>query len=330
MDSRGTDARSRPATREPTRGLAAAQVGVLAAVTAFVVLTAGWYQWRVWPLVMITAFTVISELTSVRMGPSAMRVSGSSLGLMLGAVLLGGGPAALIGVLSIAIGWWHSREAPHHFRNNLATFAAYPLLAGLIFAGATHVTHAVPGAVAYYLLVFAAFLVGVCANFLVVAGFVCYLERGSVVQKTREEFMPLLSAEMFSALLAMSAVYLAHELGLAGLGVVGLMFIVFQYLVGQLLVSKHRSEELRRMAATDELTGLANRERFREVVAERIATAETHGEGFVVMLLDVDRFKDINDTLGHHCGDTLLRDLGPRLVSAMGSAALVARLGGDE
>ncbi|HEY5427900.1 MAG TPA: EAL domain-containing protein, partial [Solirubrobacteraceae bacterium] len=223
-----------------------------------------------------------------------------------------------------------SREVPHHLRNNLLTFAAYPLLTGLIFSGATHLTHAGPRAVAYYLLVFATFLAGICANFLATAGFVCYVERGSVIEKTREEFMPLLSAQLFSALLAMGAVYLARELGLAGLGVVGLMFIVFQYLVGQLLVSRHRSEELRRMAATDELTGLANRERFREAVAERIATAGSHAAGFVVMLLDVDRFKEINDTLGHHCGDTLLRDLGPRLVSAMGSAALVARLGGDE
>jgi diguanylate cyclase (GGDEF)-like protein len=330
MDSRGTDARSRPATRELTRGLAATQIGVLVAVTAFVVLTAGWYHWRFWPLAMITAFTVISELTSVRVGPTALRVSGSSLGLMLGAVLLGGGPAALIGVLSIVIGWWHSREAPHHFRNNLVTFATYPLLAGLLFAGAIHVTHADPGAVPYYLLVFATFLVGMCANFLAVAGFVCYLDRGSVIQKTRDEFMPLLSAELFSALLAMAAVYLAHRLGLVGLGVVGLMFIVFQYLVGQLLVSKHRSEELRRMAATDDLTGLANRQRFREALAQRIATVGNHGEGFMVILLDLDRFKEINDTLGHHCGDALLRDLGPRLVSAVGSEGLVARLGGDE
>ncbi len=330
MDSRGTDARSRPATRELTRGIAVAQICALAALAAFVVLTAGWYHWEVWPLAMITAFTVISELTSVRMGPTAMRVSGSSLGLMLGAVLLGGGPAALIGVLSVGIGWWHSREVPHHLRNNLVTFAAYPLLAGLTFAGAIHLIHADPRAVAYYLLVFAIFLVGVCANFLAIAGFICYLERGSIVQKTREEFMPLLSAELFSALLAMAAVYLSHELGLVGLGVVGLMFIVFQYLVGQLLLSKHRSEELRRMAATDELTGLANRERFREALAERIATAASHGAGFMVILLDLDRFKEINDTLGHHCGDALLRDLGPRLVRAVGSEGLVARLGGDE
>ena len=51
------------------------------------------------------------------------------------------------------------------------------------------------------------------------------------------------------------------------------MFVIFQYLVGELLTSKRRSEELQRVATTDELTGLANRERFREVVEERIAEA---------------------------------------------------------
>ncbi len=48
------------------------------------------------------------------------------------------------------------------------------------------------------------------------------------------------------------------------------------------------------------------------------------------MLMDLDRFKEINDTLGHHYGDVLLRDLGPRLVEAVGEGGVVARLGGDE
>ena len=48
------------------------------------------------------------------------------------------------------------------------------------------------------------------------------------------------------------------------------------------------------------------------------------------MLMDLDRFKEINDTLGHHYGDVLLRDLGPRLVSSVGPGGVVARLGGDE
>lgn len=85
------------------------------------------------------------------------------------------------------------------------------------------------------------------------------------------------------------------------------------------------------MATTDELTGLANRERFRARVEEQIAAAQSSKEAaFAVMLIDLDRFKEVNDTLGHHYGDELLRDLGPRLVESVGSGGMVARLGGDE
>jgi diguanylate cyclase (GGDEF)-like protein len=147
----------------------------------------------------------------------------------------------------------------------------------------------------------------------------------------RDAFVPLLPAQLFSALLAMAAAYLAIQLGTVGIAMLGLTFVIFQYLVGELLKSKQRSDKLQLVATTDELTGLANRERYREVVEARIASAGAAPDrGFAVMLMDLDRFKEINDTLGHHYGDVLLRDLGPRLVEAVGPDGLVARLGGDE
>ena len=60
---------------------------------------------------------------------------------------------------------------------------------------------------------------------------------------------------------------------------------------------------------------------------------EAIGDGdqtFAVMLMDLDGFKDVNDTLGHQCGDELLKVLGPRLQGCLGEDGLVARLGGDE
>jgi diguanylate cyclase (GGDEF)-like protein len=142
--------------------------------------------------------------------------------------------------------------------------------------------------------------------------------------------LPVLSAELFSAVLVTAAVYFVVKTGTVGIAILAAVLAIFQYLVGELLKSQQRAEELRRKATTDELTGLANRERFSAVVEKRIASAKEAGAAFAVMLLDLDRFKEINDTLGHHYGDVLLRDLGPRLAKCVGPSGLVARLGGDE
>jgi diguanylate cyclase (GGDEF)-like protein len=83
----------------------------------------------------------------------------------------------------------------------------------------------------------------------------------------------------------------------------------------------------RELALTDELTGLANRRQFHERLAEELAT---DGATLAVAMVDLDRFKELNDTLGHHAGDQLLALLGPRLQEAVGEHGLVARLGGDE
>ncbi len=84
--------------------------------------------------------------------------------------------------------------------------------------------------------------------------------------------------------------------------------------------------EARRQALTDDLTGLPNRRRF----AAELEVTLPGGEQFAVLLLDLDRFKDVNDNLGHHVGDELLRLVGPRLSSCLREEDLLARLGGDE
>jgi diguanylate cyclase (GGDEF)-like protein len=88
--------------------------------------------------------------------------------------------------------------------------------------------------------------------------------------------------------------------------------------------------EARRQAATDDLTSLPNRRTFMQRAADAISAAQlTDGELSVVMM-DLDNFKELNDTLGHHAGDALLRMIGPRLQSTLRTTDTVARLGGDE
>jgi diguanylate cyclase (GGDEF)-like protein len=88
--------------------------------------------------------------------------------------------------------------------------------------------------------------------------------------------------------------------------------------------------ETRRQASTDELTGLPNRRWFDGRLRAEIAAAERAGGELAVLIIDLDRFKELNDTLGHHAGDRLLAELGPRLSSALRAGDVLARLGGDE
>jgi diguanylate cyclase (GGDEF)-like protein/PAS domain S-box-containing protein len=90
------------------------------------------------------------------------------------------------------------------------------------------------------------------------------------------------------------------------------------------------SELNRHLALHDGLTGLPNRASFREQVEHAISVDDRAGSDLAVLLLDLDRFKEINDTLGHHYGDLLLVELARRLESVMRHGDTVARLGGDE
>ena len=91
-----------------------------------------------------------------------------------------------------------------------------------------------------------------------------------------------------------------------------------------------RADENRRLAMYDHLTGLPNRLLFQDRATQAIAAAGRDGTGVGVMILDLHRFKEVNDTLGHDRGDELLQQVGSRLQGALRAADTVARLGGDE
>ena len=87
--------------------------------------------------------------------------------------------------------------------------------------------------------------------------------------------------------------------------------------------------EVKQQARTDELTGLANRRALLDE-AGRVLRMATARRPAALLLLDLDGFKEVNDSLGHHAGDQLLRQIGPRLQPALRPGELLARLGGDE
>jgi diguanylate cyclase (GGDEF)-like protein len=93
---------------------------------------------------------------------------------------------------------------------------------------------------------------------------------------------------------------------------------------------RRESEKSAHLARTDSLTGLANRTTFAEEIDRAFAAAKRTGEPFAVISLDLDHFKDVNDTLGHSSGDRLLQTAAARLAAAAGDGDVIARLGGDE
>src|SRR5450759_1642951 len=80
----------------------------------------------------------------------------------------------------------------------------------------------------------------------------------------------------------------------------------------------------------DALTGLPNRTLLADRLSQALRAARRDGTTAALLLIDLDRFKEINDTFGHHCGDLLLTQVGPRLTAALREVDAVARLGGDE
>ncbi len=89
-------------------------------------------------------------------------------------------------------------------------------------------------------------------------------------------------------------------------------------------------ESLRRQAETDPLTGLANRSVFQARYREVVSDSLNYGSASALVLIDLDRFKELNDTFGHAAGDACLCEAAMRLSRAFQNAGLVARIGGDE
>lgn len=103
------------------------------------------------------------------------------------------------------------------------------------------------------------------------------------------------------------------------------------YMVWRDITERKRIEDaIRHLAYHDVLTGLPNRILFTDRLVLAIAQAKRYRKTMAVMMLDLDRFKTINDTAGHHIGDLLLQSVGRRLTHTLREEDTVARLGGDE
>ncbi len=103
-----------------------------------------------------------------------------------------------------------------------------------------------------------------------------------------------------------------------------------QWLVRDVTMQRRYENQLVHLASHDHLTGLANRRRFEEELEREVARAERTGHGGGILWLDLDDFKEVNDSLGHRAGDELLVGVSNFLLSSTRASGVVARIGGDE
>ena len=122
-----------------------------------------------------------------------------------------------------------------------------------------------------------------------------------------------------------------RHVGLLLLGGLGALWLcLFRIAAGASRRLRRQAAENERLALHDPVTDLPNRTLFRDRVRQALLAAERDRGVAAVLLMDIDRFKDVNDTLGHPNGDRLLRDIGVRLGAALRASDTIARLGGDE
>jgi putative nucleotidyltransferase with HDIG domain len=231
-----------PAKR-PTPLIVLLEVALLCAVAAVAGLRASSANWDLALFGILLGFSVFSDLTAIETS-SKLKTSGSFLALVLAMVFLGGPPAAVVGVLTILAGWARWRDAPHALLNNILTYATFPLIGGLVFSATTNGLEITPVDAAFYPLVFGVFLLALTINFTMTGVYSCYLERSSFVAKVRTVLFPVLPSELAAALMAVGVAFVYHQIGIAGVALFGIVLITFQYLLGALLLSQQRAEDL--------------------------------------------------------------------------------------
>jgi diguanylate cyclase (GGDEF)-like protein len=159
----------------------------------------------------------------------------------------------------------------------------------------------------------------------VVAIFLAALIALAVLQRTSIHPLERLSAQLRR--IRVDRRYLGQPVDVRGNAEVAELAEGFNAMTAQL---KDLYQSLERMAFTDSLTSLPNRALFQDRLQQLILAAQREQRAFALLIMDLDHFKEVNDTLGHPVGDRLLQEVAERLRAKLRESDTVARLGGDE
>jgi putative nucleotidyltransferase with HDIG domain len=228
----------------PSRAVIAAEFAALAAAVLVAALQLTWANWDLALLGTLLILSIFSDLFRIELPVHRLAVSASFLTIVTAAVFLGAAPAALVGTLTIVCTWIKERYGLATLLINLTTYALFPLVAGILFHEVSESANIAEGSGAFYLLIFGVFVVALAIDFSLIAGYFSYVERSSFATKVRRGLLPLLPSELASAMLALFIAFAYVRVGTEAVALFGILIIVFQYLVGALLVSQERADEL--------------------------------------------------------------------------------------
>ena len=228
----------------PSKRVTTLELAALAAAVAVAAWLNGNSNWDLALFAILLATSVAGELTAVDTPASRMVISSSFLTIVTATVFLGETPAAAIGVATMGAGFLRFRYSPSTLLINLVTYAWFPLISGLAFTAALEGTGVGQTDGLFYLFVFGLFAVALAINFTLIAGYSSYVDGTSLWTAARRGLAPLLPSELASALLAVGVAFLYVEFGLPTIAMFAVVVIVFQYLIGALLVSQQRADEL--------------------------------------------------------------------------------------
>lgn len=227
----------------PSKPVVALELTAVLAAGAVALLTDHLADWNLPLLATLTTLSIISDLIGIRTRVNQVTVSASLMTIVIAAVLLGGGPAAVMGVVTILAGWVKHRYTLEDLQINLVTYSWFPLVAGVTFHAVSE-AGVETGSPAYYLLVFGVFVLALATDFAIIGGYSSYVERSSFASKVRRALLPVLPSELASAMLAIGVVFAYVQIGVEAVALLSVLILVFQYLVGALLVSQDRADEL--------------------------------------------------------------------------------------
>ena len=228
----------------PTRLALGLEVAALVAAAIVALLSDGWSDWDLPLLATLTALSIVSDLIAIETRVTRVLVSASLMTIVIGAALLGGAPAALMGVITILAGWLKHRYSRQDLLINLVTYAWFPLIAGIVYHAIADANGIELGDLGFYLLVIGVFVVALAVDFILVAGYSAYVERSSFASKVQRGLLPVLPSELAASMLALGFAAAYAQAGTAAVALLSVVILVFQYVVGALLVSQDRADEL--------------------------------------------------------------------------------------